>query len=174
MAITNRGPGRFLTAYKYTNEDIRGVHREGLIWADSAWGDVQWQCGGYTTDFHGSISFEYDVQHRKRGMKIRFDAMVGKPGHEEPRLKSSILWATPDTDGEYTWIGHDYRARTVKMREVTMWNLDVPTNSWNLHQVWQNGQWQPYDPAGPGSANIADELVEAELYAGWEVVGSQS
>ena len=37
---------RFLTAYLYENMALEGPHREGVIFTDSGYGDIQWMSGG--------------------------------------------------------------------------------------------------------------------------------
>ena len=132
-------PNRYLTAYEYENTFLQGVHRHGVIYTDSLYGDVQWMSGGTHTEFHGSF------KHTPHGVTLEFDALFGSR-NVQPVLKKAILWTT--AGGEWQYVGHDYAHRFVRMKPLSQWMYDQAVLAWRLHLQWIDGHWEPVDADG--------------------------
>ena len=132
-------PERYLTAYKYLNDEVPRQYREGVLYYDSGNGQVMFLCAGESTPWHGEL--------RKTGlfhgdqMTIRFDAKsrTDRP----PKLKAVCLFPVANE----TYEGFDYRGRFVRMRPLTKWKCQVlgPDGSlaWQRYSEWtcETNEW---------------------------------
>ena len=153
---------RFLTAYLYENMALEGPHREGVIFTDSGYGDIQWMSGGTHTPFHGSFV------ENTYGVALAFDALYHHGRHAQPDLKKAILFRTTGCQ-EWSYVGHDYAHRFVRMKPLSRWIYDRVLPNWNLHLRWNDGHWEPVNSDGspaaaPPAAAPGAPLGDPELH----------
>ena len=122
-----------LTGWKYTNQDIEGRFKEGILWCDGTTGQVSWQINDASTAWHGHFE---ETEHQ---LKASFDALVDTREDGRPKLKSTVLYKTTTTG---LWIGHDYRFRTVMMMPLVRFTWSPLQDSWQwISQFNPNDGW---------------------------------
>ena len=115
---------RALWCYKYTNADLEGFHKSGLLWYDTDSQTVLYQSGDSFTIWHGSFKCYAD------SIGIRFDCFAGR---RDPRLKTTKVYRC-STFGIYQ--GYDYKGRFITLTNLSMWKPGPVDDTWVLDAIW--------------------------------------